>query len=57
MKQDKPLSLLREHEAELKRRGIQHLYLFGFTARGEAKEDSDVDLFSTTKKESSVSLS
>jgi uncharacterized protein len=39
------IARLQEHEAELKRRGVQHLYLFGSTARGEAREDSDVDLF------------
>jgi uncharacterized protein len=27
------------------RLGVEHLYLFGSTARGEAKDDSDVDLF------------
>jgi len=39
------IAKLREHEAELKRLGVEHLYLFGSTARGEAREDSDVDLF------------
>ena len=39
------LATLREHEAELKRLGVEHLYLFGSTARGEARADSDVDLF------------
>ena len=39
------LARLREHEAELKQLGVEHLYLFGSTARGEAREDSDVDLF------------
>jgi uncharacterized protein len=39
------IATLKEHEAELKRLGIEHLYLFGSTARGEAREDSDVDLF------------
>jgi len=29
----------------LKRLGVEHLYLFGSTARGAAGEDSDVDLF------------
>jgi len=29
----------------LKRLGVDHLYLFGSRARGEAREDSDVDLF------------
>jgi uncharacterized protein len=36
---------LKEHETELKRLGVEHLYLFGSTARGEARPDSDVDLF------------
>jgi predicted nucleotidyltransferase len=39
------IAKLREHEAELKQLGVEHLYLFGSTARGEAREDSDVDLF------------
>jgi carbonic anhydrase len=29
----------------LRQLGVEHLYLFGSTARGEAREDSDVDLF------------
>jgi uncharacterized protein len=39
------IAKLKEHEAEFKRLGVEHLYLFGSTARGEAREDSDVDLF------------
>jgi uncharacterized protein len=39
------IAKLKEHEAELKQLGVEHLYLFGSTARGEAREDSDVDLF------------
>jgi predicted nucleotidyltransferase len=39
------IAKLKEHEAELKQFGVEHLYLFGSTARGEAREDSDVDLF------------
>lgn len=36
---------LQAHETELKQLGVEHLYLFGSTARGEARDDSDVDLF------------
>jgi uncharacterized protein len=36
---------LKDHETELRQLGVEHLYLFGSTARGEAREDSDVDLF------------
>ena len=45
MKRDDAISRLRAHEADLKRLGVERLYLFGSTARGEAREDSDVDLF------------
>jgi predicted nucleotidyltransferase len=56
MKRDEAISRLKQHEADLKRLGVEHLYMFGSTARGEAKEQSDVDLFSITKRESSASL-
>jgi hypothetical protein len=39
------IAKLKEHQAELKRLGVEHLYLFGSTVRGEAGPDSDVDLF------------
>ncbi len=45
MHRDEAITKLKEHEAELRQLGVQHLYLFGSTARGEAGEDSDVDLF------------
>ncbi|MGA9016527.1 MAG: nucleotidyltransferase domain-containing protein [Acetobacteraceae bacterium] len=37
------IARLQEHEAELKQLGVQHLYLFGSTARGDAPEDHDFD--------------
>lgn len=45
MERDAAIARLKAHEAELKLLGVEHLYLFGSTARGEAREDSDVDLF------------
>jgi len=45
MERDDAITKLRAHEAELRQLGVEHLYLFGSTARGEAREDSDIDLF------------
>jgi predicted nucleotidyltransferase len=45
MNREEAIDRLRAHEADLKRLGVEHLYLFGSTARGEAGDDSDVDLF------------
>jgi predicted nucleotidyltransferase len=45
MEANDAIARLKAHEAELKQLGVQHLYLFGSTARGEARDDSDVDLF------------
>ena len=42
MKRDEAISRLQQHEADLKRLGVEHLYMFGSTARAD---DSDVDLF------------
>ncbi|HJU17639.1 MAG TPA: nucleotidyltransferase family protein [Stellaceae bacterium] len=45
MQRDAVIAKLKQHEAELRELGIKRLYLFGSTARGEGREDSDVDLF------------
>jgi uncharacterized protein len=45
MQRNVAIATLRAHEAELKRLGVEHLYLFGSTARDEARDESDVDLF------------
>jgi predicted nucleotidyltransferase len=44
------IARLKRHEAELKALGVDHLYLFGSTARDEAGADSDIDLFFDHKK-------
>ena len=45
MTRDDAMSRLRSHEPELRRLGIEQLFMFGSTARDEAGADSDVDLF------------
>jgi predicted nucleotidyltransferase len=45
MNRQEAIGLLKRHEADLKRLGVERLYLFGSTARDEARDDSDVDLF------------
>ena len=45
MQREDVIARLKQHEAELRRLGVEHLYLFGSTARDEARDASDVDLF------------
>jgi predicted nucleotidyltransferase len=45
MERETAIATLKAHETELRQLGVQSLYLFGSTARGEARPDSDVDLF------------
>jgi len=45
MQRAEAIQRLKDHEADLKKMGVQTLYLFGSTAREEAGPDSDVDLF------------
>src|ERR1044072_8524073 len=44
MTRDEVLGRLQPHEPELRSSGLAALYLFGSTARGEATNESDVDL-------------
>ena len=39
------MAKLRQHETDSRQMGVESLYLFGSTARGEARPHSDVDLF------------
>ena len=45
MKRADAITLLQAHEAPLKQLGVLTLFMFGSTAREEAREGSDVDLF------------
>ena len=45
MRRDEAIRRLKEHQQLLQRLGVDQLFLFGSTARDEAREDSDVDLF------------
>lgn len=42
---DDVIATLRAHQSELRQLGASHLFLFGSTARNEARAESDVDLF------------
>jgi uncharacterized protein len=44
MNREQVLALLRAHEPDLKKAGIVRLSLFGSTARGDRRPDSDIDL-------------
>lgn len=56
MDRDQVIAKLRAHEPELKTAGIAHLSLFGSTARGDAKPDSDVDLLAAFNDLGQMSL-
>ena len=45
MKREEAISRLRRHESDLRKLGVEGLYLFGSTGRDEAGDNSDVDLF------------
>src|SRR5579883_3175466 len=45
MKRDEAVSRLKAHEADLRKLGVERLFLFGSTARDEAGDAADVDLF------------
>jgi predicted nucleotidyltransferase len=45
MRRDEALKRLRARAAELRRLGVERLFIFGSTARDEAQDSSDIDLF------------
>ena len=38
------IETLRAHEANLRERGVRHAAVFGSTARGDARPESDIDI-------------
>ena len=44
MKRGDIISRLKAHETALKARGVAHAALFGSVARGEQRDDSDIDI-------------
>jgi predicted nucleotidyltransferase len=56
MRKDDVVATLRSHETELKRAGVLRLAVFGSVARGEAGQDSDVDLNARLDRSKRISL-
>jgi len=48
--------ILKEHEEELKKYGINEIGIFGSYLRGEAKEESDLDILVEFKPDAKISL-
>jgi predicted nucleotidyltransferase len=53
---DQVVTTLRAHERELKEAGIVRLALFGSTARGDRRSDSDIDLLAAFDETRRISL-
>jgi predicted nucleotidyltransferase len=56
VERDRVLRILREHEADIRARGVARLRLFGSMARGEAGPKSDVDLLADIDRRTKFSL-
>jgi predicted nucleotidyltransferase len=50
------IATLRKHEPGLRAAGVVHLSLFGSTARGDRRPDSDVDLLAAFDETRRISL-
>ena len=53
---ERVLAILQKHALELKAAGLLHLHLFGSVARGEATEESDVDLLAEFDRSRQITL-
>lgn len=56
MTREEAIARIKPHEAELRAAGITSLALFGSIARGDQREDSDVDLMCEIDRASGMSL-
>jgi len=56
MTRETVIAALRAHEPELRAAGVVRLSLFGSTARGEARPDSDIDLLAAFDDARELSL-
>jgi predicted nucleotidyltransferase len=56
MNREEVIAALRAHEPELKAAGVTRLWLFGSTARGDRRPDSDIDLLAAFDETSRISL-
>lgn len=56
MERDQVIARLREREAEFKAAGVARLSLFGSTARGDRRPDSDIDLLAAFDETRRISL-
>ena len=56
MDKESVLVILRNHAPELKEAGLVHLRVFGSVARGQANDQSDVDLLADFDKSKKITL-
>ncbi|AFZ43447.1 DNA polymerase beta domain protein region [Halothece sp. PCC 7418] len=53
---EETIQILKAHESELRDRGVAHLAVFGSVSRGEAQENSDIDLLVELNSNSLIGL-
>jgi uncharacterized protein len=56
MDREQVIAVLREHEVELRAAGVVRISLFGSTARGDQRSDSDIDLLAAFDATRRISL-
>jgi len=57
MQRDVAIQRLRGMQTELRQQGVDHLYLFGSVARGDADASSDIDVAFDIKPEAELEFS